>query len=138
MTHVPPASTVTHLSNLDYRLVSGACFYAPNTQGSDCCSQFDNASICTACSRGLFLNPATNLCEDRKIEGCLVKNGGACSVCAADFDLVGGLCARTVVGCSAYDQYLNCISCNTSFQFSQGNCVPMMPVTTIANCQLIN
>ena len=63
----PHANTVKYIINIDYQLKYGLCLYSPNLQGLDCCSQFDNSSICIGCSKGLFLNPSTNLCEDKKI-----------------------------------------------------------------------
>ncbi|EFX60318.1 hypothetical protein DAPPUDRAFT_343418, partial [Daphnia pulex] len=119
----------------DYQLSAGRCFYSPNLNGLDCCAQFNSSGVCVACAKGLYVSPASGLCEDKKIEGCLVKNNGACSVCASDFDLVGSVCVRTVAGCTAYDQYLNCIACNNSCTIAQGVCVPVLTVTAVPNCK---
>jgi len=122
----------------DYQLDNRRCIYAPKLQGLDCCAQFNSTGACVACARGLHINPASGLCEDRKIEGCLLKIDGACSVCASDFDLVGSTCVRAVTGCTAYDQNLSCISCNSSFTINQGVCLPVFSIPAVTNCRFLS
>lgn len=64
-----------------------------------------------------------------------MKTNGACTVCAWDFDLIGSICVKSIVGCTAYDQLFNCIACNSSYILSQAVCVPIIKTTVIANCK---
>jgi hypothetical protein len=68
----------------------------------------------------------------------LVKANGACSTCASNYDLVGSICVKSVIACTAYDQYYNCIACNSSYSLAQAVCVPLISIATIPNCKFLN
>ena len=128
-----------HIFHSDYQLADKRCLYAPNSQGADCCAQFNTTtSACVVCAKGLSINPASGLCEDRKIDGCIVKIKGACSVCASDYDHIGSICVKAITGCTSYDQDLRCISCSTSFTLKQGVCLPVPSIPSVPNCKFLS
>lgn len=90
------------------------------------------------CAKGLILSESSGLCEDFKIVGCLQKDQKGCVICAANYDLVGKICVKSVSGCTAYDQQLNCIACANTTTLYQGACVALTSQITPPNCKTVN
>jgi len=82
-----------------------------------------NATNCTYCSFGYYLDPLTGMCKEGPLNCLVPYNSKFCIICNDGFYWNGLVCLYGPVGCKHFDENNKCLNCIDGYMFNGQICI---------------